>query len=56
MGTKKEFQELVAMVFDGKIDPVINKIFPLSEIALAHAWMEDKQQIGKILLKTGGVS
>ena len=51
MGTSKEFQELAALVFDGKIDPVIDKIFPLAEAAQAHAWMEEKKQVGKIILK-----
>jgi NADPH:quinone reductase-like Zn-dependent oxidoreductase len=51
MGTQREFQELAQLVFEGKIDPVIDKIFPLAEAAGAHAHIESRQQFGKVLLK-----
>ena len=36
----------------GAIAPVIDRVFPLSEAATAHAHMESGDHIGKILLKT----
>jgi NADPH:quinone reductase-like Zn-dependent oxidoreductase len=51
MGTQKEFQEVSTAVFAGKIKPIIDRTFPLEEAAQAHAYMEAKQQVGKILLK-----
>ena len=35
----------------GKLQPVIAKIFPLSEIQEAHRYMESNQQLGKIVIK-----
>lgn len=51
MGTQKELQELSSVVFSGKINPIIDKTFSLAEAALAHKQMEEKKQVGKILLK-----
>lgn len=51
MGTKKEFQDLSKMVFGGKIKPLISETFPLEKAAEAQKFMEEKRQIGKILLK-----
>lgn len=51
MGTQKEFQEIANVVFDGKITPVIDETFPLSEAQEAHRYMEAKKHVGKILLK-----
>jgi NADPH2:quinone reductase len=36
----------------GKVRPVIDRTFPLSEAAAAHARMESSQHIGKIVLVT----
>lgn len=52
MGTQREFQELCKAIFSGKIKPIIAKKFPLSEAAAAHAYMEEKKQVGKIVLST----
>jgi len=40
------------LVEAGAIAPVIDRVFPLSEAAAAHAHMEAGDHIGKILLKT----
>ena len=34
----------------GRIKPVIDSVFPLSEAQTAHAWMQEGKHIGKILL------
>lgn len=52
MGTEREFLDLTGEVFSGKLKPVIDKAFPLSEAAQAHAYLEAKNQFGKVLLKT----
>jgi len=33
-----------------EIRPVIDRVFPLAEVAAAHALMESSQHIGKIML------
>jgi NADPH:quinone reductase-like Zn-dependent oxidoreductase len=50
MGTQREFQELCKAVFSGKLKPLIDKKFPLGEAAAAHQYMEEKKQVGKIIL------
>lgn len=49
--TKREFQELSHAIFSGHIKPVVDRIFPLEKAAEAHAYLETKKQIGKIILK-----
>jgi len=51
LGTHKEFLELAELVSEGKINPVIDKVFPLNQAAEAHAYIESKKQVGKVLLK-----
>jgi NADPH:quinone reductase-like Zn-dependent oxidoreductase len=38
-------------VADGKIKPVVDRSFDLSEIKEAHAHLENGNQIGKVILK-----
>ena len=37
----------------GVVRPVIDRVFPLSEAAAAHALMESNRHIGKLLLQVG---
>lgn len=50
MGTRREFQELARAVFSGAIDPLVDRTFPLAEAAAAHAHLEAKRHLGKIVL------
>ncbi len=43
-------QQALPLLASGKIKPVIDSTFPLSEAAAAHARMESSQHIGKIVL------
>ena len=47
---KSELGEVVKLVSEGKIKPVIDKSFPLSEAAKAQKMIEDRQQFGKVIL------
>ncbi|HTW22661.1 MAG TPA: zinc-dependent alcohol dehydrogenase family protein [Candidatus Baltobacteraceae bacterium] len=38
-------------VASGKFKPVVDRVFPLSEIVEAHRYMESNQQLGKIVVK-----
>jgi len=39
--------ELLAV---GKINPIIDRVYPLAEAAEAHSYLEGQRQIGKVLL------
>ena len=51
MGTREDMREIVAMLDRGKIHPVIDRVFPLSEAASAHQVMEEHNFFGKLLLR-----
>lgn len=50
MGTMCELHEVLAHVFAGRIQPVVDRAFPLSEIRAAHEYLEKSQMFGKIVV------
>jgi len=50
MGTKSELHSVMRLVAAGRFKPVIDKIFPLSEAAAAHTYLESGAQFGKVVL------
>lgn len=38
------------LVVDGRIKPLVDKVFPLAEVAAAHEYFDSGQHVGKILL------
>jgi NADPH:quinone reductase-like Zn-dependent oxidoreductase len=50
MGTLGELHEVVKHVFSGKLKPVVDRIFPLSEVRAAHEYLESSQMFGKVVL------
>ena len=50
MGTMGELHEVLKHVFRGRLKPVVDTIFPLSEARAAHERLEKGQQFGKIVL------
>lgn len=53
MGTHADFAAVMALVFAGKLDPLLDQVFPLREAAQAHARLEAGEQLGKIGLAIG---
>lgn len=51
MATHEEFKQVMDLIFEGKLNPVISKEFPLREASNAHKYLENMEQFGKILLK-----
>ncbi len=50
MGTHAEFAGMLRMFADGRLRPVVDKVFPLSEAREAQRRLEEKKQFGKIVL------
>ena len=45
----------MALLESGSLRPVVDRVFPLSEAARAHAYMESNQNVGKIVLEVSRV-
>jgi len=50
MGTLGELHRVLKFVFAGKLKPVVDRVFPMSETAAAHAYLENKEQFGKVVV------
>jgi len=50
MGTMGEMHEVLGHVFAGRLKPVLDRAFPLSEIRAAHEHLEKSQMFGKIVV------
>jgi len=50
MGTMSELNEVLRQVFAGRLKPVVDRVFPLSDIRAAHEYLEGSQMFGKIVL------
>jgi NADPH:quinone reductase-like Zn-dependent oxidoreductase len=51
MGTKRELQTVMKLVAGGRLKPVVDRIFPLTEAAAAHVYLESSSQFGKVVLQ-----
>jgi len=51
MGRFSELRDAAPLLFDGRVKPVIDTVFPLAEAADAQRRLEDKGQFGKIVLR-----
>jgi NADPH:quinone reductase-like Zn-dependent oxidoreductase len=50
MGTMGELHEVLGHVFAGRLKPVVDRTFPLSELRAAHEYLEKSQMFGKIVV------
>lgn len=51
MGTKAELHTVMKLVAQGRLKPVVDRVFPLAEAAAAHAYLEGGNQFGKVVLQ-----
>lgn len=51
MSNQAEFREVMNLIFQNKLNPVVDKIFPLNEVRDAEAYLKEGKQFGKVLLK-----
>ena len=50
MGTLGELHQVLKFVFRKQLRPVIDRVYPLSEIRAAHERLENKEQFGKVIV------
>ena len=50
MGNMGELHQVMKFVFRGQLKPIVDRTFPLQEIAAAHRYLENKEQFGKVVL------
>jgi NADPH:quinone reductase-like Zn-dependent oxidoreductase len=50
MGSHQDFRDVMSVIGSGKLQPVIDRVMPLSEGRAAHELLERGEQFGKIVL------
>src|SRR3990172_1810528 len=50
MGTRADFDQVMGLVFEGRLRPVIDRVYPLDEVRQAEARLDHDEQFGKIVL------
>lgn len=51
MGTRGEMDTLLGLLAAGRLRPVLDRVFPLAEGAAAHRYLEERRQVGKVVLE-----
>ena len=51
MGSHQDFRDVMALVFDGTFQPVIDRVMPLEQGIEAMGILERGEQFGKIVLE-----
>jgi NADPH:quinone reductase-like Zn-dependent oxidoreductase len=51
MGLKSELIRASLFFFDGRLSPVVDRVYPLAEVADARRRLESRQAFGKIVLQ-----
>ena len=54
MGTKEDFEGAYELVKSGRARPVVDAVYPLSEIRAAHERLEAGEQLGKVVIAIPG--
>ncbi|MBD0318462.1 MAG: zinc-binding dehydrogenase, partial [Thermoleophilia bacterium] len=50
MGTREDFARVYELVADGRARPLVDRVFPIEEVAAAHEYLEAGRQLGKVVL------
>jgi NADPH:quinone reductase-like Zn-dependent oxidoreductase len=47
---KRMLEEIIALVAQGKLDPIVDKTFPFEKAGDAHSFLQQRKNFGKVLL------
>ncbi len=50
MGAKRELHEVMVLIEQGRLNPVVHQVFPLADAAKAQQVLERSEQFGKVVL------
>ena len=50
MANQREFEEVMKLVFMGRLTPVVDRVFPLDQARAAHEYLGRGEQFGKVVL------
>ena len=53
MSSNSEFTDAMEMIFQGKLQPVVDSIYPLVDAQSAYAYLNSGEQFGKVVLQIG---
>ena len=51
MGTKNELRTVMKLVAQGRLKPMVDKVFDLADCMAAHNYLEKSKQFGKVVLR-----
>jgi len=51
MGIKDELRTVLKLVANGRLSPVVDKVWPLDDCIAAHTYLEKGKQFGKVVLR-----
>ncbi len=51
MGDRDTFQAVVDGFNEGRYRPIVDRVFPIDQVAEAHRYLEERRQRGKVVLK-----
>lgn len=55
MGSRGELLDCLRLVGQGRIRPVVDRLFPMERLPEAHAYLEERRNFGKVVLSGFGV-
>ena len=50
MGSKAELFQVLKLVEEGRLKPVLSAVLPLAEAAQAHGLLQERSQFGNVVL------
>jgi NADPH:quinone reductase-like Zn-dependent oxidoreductase len=53
MANRREFEDVMKLVFMGRLKPIVDRIFPLDQARAAHEYLGRAEQFGKVVLGIG---